>query len=288
MPSVFLSHSSKDKFFVRELAEKLKPYGIQVWLDEAELNVGDSLTEKIGVAIQEADYLCVVLSQNSINSSWVQKELQVAMQKELDEKRVVVLPLLLEQVEIPPFLRDKKYADFTDYEKYEESISLILRSLGIPEEEVPRVEEPEVEKVPPPVLSKSERALAGFDDIRIIDLDLNRSNNPDESKMLLNMYLKLSGSPPIEWEQIFDAERRFPRHTMWRRAWIEGQYIIVYCVPDELEKFHLKDLREDTQTTNQKYRQYLTEQAQKEIREISSKEDEKQQLEDLRKRLGFD
>lgn len=288
MPSVFLSHSSKDKFFVRELAEKLRSYDIQVWLDEAELNIGDSLTEKIGAAIEEADYLCVVLSQNSINSQWVQRELQVAMQKELEEKRVVVLPLLLEKVDIPPFLRDKKYADFTDYNEYEESIALILRSLGVPEEKVPRVEEPKVEKTPLPVLSKSERTLATFDDIRIFDLDLDRSYNPDETKVLYNMYLKLSSSPPLEWEQIFIAERRFPRHTMWRGTWLEGQYIVVYCVPDELEKYHLRDLREDTENANRKYRQYLTEEAQKEIRELSADEDKKQQFRDLKQRLGFD
>lgn len=66
--SIFLSHSSKDKFFVRTLAEHLNRYGINVWLDEAEINIGDSLTEKIGKAIESTDYVGVVLSHNSINS----------------------------------------------------------------------------------------------------------------------------------------------------------------------------------------------------------------------------
>ena len=41
IPSIFLSHNSKDKPFVRKLAERLKRHGVSVWLDEAELNIGD-------------------------------------------------------------------------------------------------------------------------------------------------------------------------------------------------------------------------------------------------------
>ncbi|MGA7563784.1 MAG: toll/interleukin-1 receptor domain-containing protein [Desulfobaccales bacterium] len=78
--SIFLSHSSKDKFFVRTLADHLRKYGIKVWIDEAEINIGDSMTDKIGQAIETTDYVGVVLSHNSINSEWVQKELQIALQ----------------------------------------------------------------------------------------------------------------------------------------------------------------------------------------------------------------
>jgi len=56
MPSIFMPHSSKDKFFVRQLASRLKMKGVQVWIDEAEINVGESLLEKIGDAIRDTDY----------------------------------------------------------------------------------------------------------------------------------------------------------------------------------------------------------------------------------------
>lgn len=131
MPSIFLSHSSKDKDFVRELAERLKHFGVKVWLDEAEMNIGDSLTQKIGQAIDEADFVGVVLSRNSVNSDWVQRELQIAIEKELEKRKVVVLPLLLEKVKVPPFLRDKLYADFTTLENFAESFSRLLRTLNV-------------------------------------------------------------------------------------------------------------------------------------------------------------
>ena len=64
MPSVFMCHSSKDKFFVRELAKKLGDYGVYVWIDEAEINIGDSLIAKIGDAL--ADVALSELSSRAI------------------------------------------------------------------------------------------------------------------------------------------------------------------------------------------------------------------------------
>lgn len=287
MASIFLSHSSRDKFFVRELADRLKAHGVTVWLDEAELKIGDSLTERIGSAIEENDYLGIVLSRNSIDSAWVQKELQVAMQRELREKRVVVLPLLLEEVVLPPFLKDKLYADFTDPKKYDEALPRVLKALGVPDTSLPTVTQPKPDNSHLTVISPSQRRLEAFQDIHIIDLDLQRSYNPEPEMALLNMYLKLSGNPPSDWKEIFDAERRFPRHTMWRRAWSEGDYIVVYCVPDELEKYHLRDLREDVLNANQKYRKYLTEIAQKDAIDATKQKQEEEKLNEMKKRLGF-
>jgi len=114
MIKVFLSHSSKDKAFARKLSEELRANGVDVWIDEAELRIGDSLIDKIGSAINEADFIAVILSPNSVNSSWVQKELSLALTKEFANKNVKVLPILKEPCEIPHFLQGKLYADFTN------------------------------------------------------------------------------------------------------------------------------------------------------------------------------
>jgi hypothetical protein len=53
-----------------------------------------------------------VLSEASVKSEWVKRELNAALMKELKRKSVVVLPLLLQDCEIPPLVADKKYADF--------------------------------------------------------------------------------------------------------------------------------------------------------------------------------
>lgn len=109
---IFICHSHQDKEFVDRLAVQLTRQKARVWLDRWELKVGDSIVEKIQSAIKAASALIVVLSKASVASQWCQKELNAGLIRELEERRVVVLPLLLEDCEIPMFLRDKKYADF--------------------------------------------------------------------------------------------------------------------------------------------------------------------------------
>lgn len=115
---VFISYSHQDKDFVDRLAADLVRNRTHVWLDRWELNVGDSLILNIQKAMRDSDALLVVLSNASVESAWCQKELSVGLTRELKEKRVVVLPLLIEDCDIPPFLSDKLYADFrSDYSK---------------------------------------------------------------------------------------------------------------------------------------------------------------------------
>lgn len=127
---IFLSHTHEDKQFVKDLKRSLEEHGVErVWVDEAEIQIGDSLIKKIEEGITSTRYFGVVLSPRSIESAWVQKELEIALTKEIDGKQVIVLPLLMETCEIPPFLMGKLYADFTTNEKYGESLTKLLRRL---------------------------------------------------------------------------------------------------------------------------------------------------------------
>lgn len=126
-PSAFISYSSQDNAFAERLASDLKAKNLGAWFDKWEIRVGDSLMQKIGQGIRENDYLIVVLSPDSVASEWVKKELAEAMQREIAEKRVVVLPVLYKQCQRPPFLTDKKYANFT--KSYENGFQELLRRL---------------------------------------------------------------------------------------------------------------------------------------------------------------
>ena len=130
MPSVFLSYSSADKLFVRKLTQRLCEEGIAIWLDERQLEVGDSLIERIAEAIDKIDYVAAVISRSSIGSVWVQKELSLAMTNEIEGRRVVVLPILIEDCDLPPFLKDKLYADFRTAEASDDAFAKLLRALN--------------------------------------------------------------------------------------------------------------------------------------------------------------
>ncbi|WP_223121856.1 toll/interleukin-1 receptor domain-containing protein [Pseudomonas nitroreducens] len=129
---IFLSHTGKDKPFVRQLRKDLMASGVtRVWVDEAEIEIGDSLIDKITQGMQETKYIGIVLSNKSINAPWVRKELDIALNREIAGGESIVLPILYEKCDLPTFLQGKLYADFTTEEDYESSLDKLLRKLRI-------------------------------------------------------------------------------------------------------------------------------------------------------------
>lgn len=123
----FLSHSSKDKAFVRRLAADLVSNGIKVWLDEQRILVGDSIPEKIAQGLAESDFFLIVVSQNSVDSPWVKKELSNALVNEIERRKVVVLPIKIDDAKMPESINDKLYSDFRG--SYDEGLERLLRSI---------------------------------------------------------------------------------------------------------------------------------------------------------------
>jgi hypothetical protein len=73
---VFVSHASEDKEPVaRPLATALEAEGITVWLDAAELRIGDSLRRKIDQGIRSSRFAVVVISTDFFSKGWTQYEL---------------------------------------------------------------------------------------------------------------------------------------------------------------------------------------------------------------------
>lgn len=124
-PKVFVSHSSRDKGFVRLLVGDLQNAGLDVWFDEAEIGIGDSIVGRINDAIRDTNYLIVVLSANSVDSPWVQAELNAAMMRQFSNKGMLVLPIKIDQCEVPALLKDRVYADFQA--SYKDAFAKLLK-----------------------------------------------------------------------------------------------------------------------------------------------------------------
>ena len=123
----FLSHSSADKPFIRQLAADLTANGIGVWLDEQRIRVGDSIPEKIAQGLAESDYFLIGMSQRSSESAWVQKELNNALMTEMRRRNVHILPLKLDDSPMPQIIAEKKYADFS--KSYKAGLDDLLAAL---------------------------------------------------------------------------------------------------------------------------------------------------------------
>jgi TIR domain len=112
-PKIFLTHSSLDKPLIRELRNYLLKCELNVWLDEIEIQVGDSIVQKVTEGLSQTDFLVVALSQNALDSKWVKREINSTLMANLSGRKVTILPLLLEKCEIPILLNDIYYADST-------------------------------------------------------------------------------------------------------------------------------------------------------------------------------
>lgn len=103
---IFISHSSKDDAFVKDLREALESLGLEAWADSRELSGGDKLTTEIEGNIENARKFIVVVSLNALNSTWVQNEVKRAL--EVERRRTgegyKVIPLMLPGIQ-PPVLK---------------------------------------------------------------------------------------------------------------------------------------------------------------------------------------
>ena len=95
----FVSYASEDKAFVKDLAARLRSAGIKLWVDEAELTVGDTLRGKIDEGLKSCQYGIVVLSESFFQKPWPQSELDALVGIQNASGRKVILPVWLDVTE---------------------------------------------------------------------------------------------------------------------------------------------------------------------------------------------
>ncbi len=127
-PTVFLSHSSLDKPAARRLAKSLEMHGIDVWIDRGEIKVGESISGKISDGLKNCDYLIALLSRNSVESEWVKREIFSRLHSDAANAQHSILPVQLDDCEIPPLLTDLLRADLR--ENRAAAVSSLVRAIG--------------------------------------------------------------------------------------------------------------------------------------------------------------
>jgi hypothetical protein len=108
---IFVSHSTKDAEMAQKITAELRELNYPVWYADWEIAPGQSIVDKIIEALARNDTLIVLLSQNSVKSMWVERELNAALMSQLSGHAVTVLPILIDDCKIPAILQGVRYID---------------------------------------------------------------------------------------------------------------------------------------------------------------------------------
>jgi hypothetical protein len=141
--SCFLSHSSGDDEFVRKLYSKLQARGVRCWFAPEDLPIGVKIRPAIDREIFGRDRFIIVLSANSINSPWVEKEVETAFERAYKQKSTFFVPIRLDdavmtahQAWAADLRRSLNIGDFRDWRepsKFEQALQRLLRDLSAPD-----------------------------------------------------------------------------------------------------------------------------------------------------------
>jgi hypothetical protein len=139
--SCFISHSSKDQEFAERLHADLRSRNVRCWFAPEDLKIGDRLRPSFDEAIRVHDKLMVVLSENSVRSEWVEKEVETAFEKERRDpnKRTVLFPIRLDDAVMETgeawaadIRRTRHIGDFREWKNhdaYKKALDRLLRDL---------------------------------------------------------------------------------------------------------------------------------------------------------------
>ncbi len=94
--SVFISYSSKDEALAKRLYADLQAAGVRCWYAPHDLEIGEPILSGIDRGIRLHDKLLLILSAASVESAWIEQEVQMALARERTERRPVLFPIRID------------------------------------------------------------------------------------------------------------------------------------------------------------------------------------------------
>jgi uncharacterized protein YjbI with pentapeptide repeats len=146
----FLGYASQDQDFAERLYADLQSNGVRCWFAPEDLKVGENFWHSIDESIRLYDKLLIVLSEHSVNSEWVEREVMAALEKEQQQNKLVLFPIMLDklvkQTHLPwaiDIRHTRHIADFSrwkDQNAYQQAFTRLLLDLQSHDEPKRRTE----------------------------------------------------------------------------------------------------------------------------------------------------
>lgn len=115
---VFISHSHKDRWIAKQVVKLIEEVGkgrIQAFLDERDIEGGESIAERVLKEIRKCNEFVVLLSQNSKDRPWVLIEIGVACGR---GKPIIAILNDVSPKEMPEIMYPHKAIDLNDFDQY--------------------------------------------------------------------------------------------------------------------------------------------------------------------------
>jgi len=94
-----------------------------------------------------------------------------------------------------------------------------------------------------------------FEDIVIVDLDVQKTTWSRVHSAMRTLYLRLSRDPDLAWNKFFFEERNARVEVKRHGLWIEDGYIVFDCLLIDVDNYHLPDIRRSIAYANERSRE---------------------------------
>ena len=135
----FISYSASDEEFAERLYADLTYHNIGCWFSPEHMRIGDKIRETLDEAIRTYAKVLLVLSEESISSAWVEKEVETAFEEERTNSRLHLIPIRVDNAILnttrawaADVRRTRHIGDFSrwkQYDDYQDAFQRLLRDL---------------------------------------------------------------------------------------------------------------------------------------------------------------
>ena len=310
-PTAFISYSWDDdlhKQWVRDLAARLRGDGVDVTLDQWQLQPGDRLPAFMETAIREHDFVIIVCTphykqHSDARTGGVGYEGDIMTGELLgqgNERKFIPMLRRGEKTQaLPSWLAGKYYIDLREGSDVERAYQDLLTTLLGTRVEPPLLGAPLADEG-----SRARRVGSGprrpaetEGPIRILGVIVDGVTEPrldgTRGSGLYRVPLRLSRRPSPEWAQLFEQTWDHPpRFTTMHRPGIvsvqEDREILDGTTIEEVERYHRDTLVLVLEKVNREIAEFEEVQHRSAEMERQRREEHRRSVEDAAKRLRFD
>ncbi len=137
--SCFISYSHMDEEFAKRLHNDLQAKGVRCWFAPHDMKIGDKIRTTIDDSIRLHDKLLLILSEHSVESDWVEYEVEHALDLERERKKTSLFPVRIDEAIMESTTgwagnvkRQRHIGDFTEWKQhdaYQSAFDRLLRDL---------------------------------------------------------------------------------------------------------------------------------------------------------------